>query len=48
MDINQCILLLGKIFQNICPHEIGIFKTFNLIIKKRKDCELIHSLLLLK
>ncbi|MBU3113923.1 DUF3793 family protein [Clostridium lacusfryxellense] len=25
MDINQCLLLLGKRFQNICPHEIGIF-----------------------
>jgi hypothetical protein len=25
MDIEQCLLLLGKRFENMCPHEIGIF-----------------------
>lgn len=25
MDIKQCLILLGKRFQNMCPHEIGIF-----------------------
>jgi hypothetical protein len=25
MDINQCLSLLGKRFENMCPHEIGIF-----------------------
>ena len=25
MDAHGCLLLLGKRFENICPHEIGIF-----------------------
>jgi hypothetical protein len=25
MDIDQCLLLLGKRFEYMCPHEIGIF-----------------------
>lgn len=25
MDIKQCLILLGKRFQGMCPHEIGIF-----------------------
>jgi len=25
MDIKQCLILLGKRFENMCPHEIGVF-----------------------
>jgi len=25
MSLKQCLVLLGKRFQNICPHEIGVF-----------------------